>query len=263
MTTATSSILELPIKREGATHWLQSYRAMLRWQLTDMRMLLPITVVVQLLSGVGLVLGFGLLISDMTANVAVYLSTGAVVVTLVIVGVIMGPQLIAQQKAAGSYDFMWSLPVPRSSAAAAWVTLNVFIAVPGMLGALGAAIWRYDVSFDVSLMVVPAIGLTLVTGTLLGYSIGHAVSKPDITQLITQLLVFVIMGLSPISYPIENLPGWLATINEFLPFYPMANVVRDSLTNGIATDVVRSYVVLGMWALASGSIAAAVLRKRK
>lgn len=266
MTTSAPSAhssLTLPAKQEGARHWMRSYKAMLRWQLTDMRLLLPLTVLVQALTGVGLVLGMGLLIAEMTERLAVYLSTGAVVVTLVVVGVVMGPQLIAQQKTAGSYDFMWSLPVPRSSASAAWITLNTFIALPGMLAALLAAIWRYDVSFDVSLMVIPAVGLTLVTGTLLGYSLAHAVSKPDITQLISQLLIFVIFGFSPISYPIENLPGWLATVNEFLPFYPMANVVRDSLTSGLVTEVGRSYLVLSIWGVVAAVVAAVVLRRRK
>lgn len=255
--------LLLPVKRHGVGHWLTSYRAMLRWQLTDMRLLLPLTVLVQLLSGVGLVIGFGLLIPDMTERLALFLSTGAVVVSLVIVGVIMGPQLIAQQKASGSYDFMWSLPVPRSSAAAAWVTLNVIVAVPAMAGALVAAGWRYDVEFAVTPMVLPAVGLTLLTGTLLGYALAHAVPKPDITQLVTQLLIFVIFGFSPISYPIENLPSWLATTNEFLPFYPMANVVRDALTDGIVTNVGRSYFVLSMWAIAAAALSAVVLRRRK
>jgi ABC-2 type transport system permease protein len=253
----------LPVKRSGAGHWMRTYRAMLRWQFTDMRLLLPMTVLVQLLSGVGLVIGFGLLIPDMTERLALFLSTGAVVVSLVIVGVIMGPQLIAQQKSAGSYDFMWSLPVPRSAASAAWVTLNASIAIPGMLGALVAAILRYDVAFDVTLMVVPAVGLTLLTGTLLGYALAHGIPKPDITQLISQLLIFVIFGFAPVSYPIENLPAWLATVNKFFPFYPMANVVRDSLTDGIAVNVGRSYVVLSIWAVLASVVSAAVLRRRK
>jgi ABC-2 type transport system permease protein len=261
MTTITA--VGLPAKRSGAGHWMRSFRAMLRWQLTDMRLLLPLTVIVQGLVGVGLVLGFGLLIPDMSPRVALFLSTGAVVVTLVTVGVVMGPQLIAQQKSAGSYDFMWSLPVPRSSASAAWITLNTFIAVPGMVAALVAAVWRYDISFDVSLMVIPAVGLTLLTGTLFGYALAHAIPKPDVTQLISQLMIFVIFGFAPISYPIENLPRWLAELNEYLPFYPMAVVVRDGLTDGFVTEVGRSYVVLAIWAVIATAISAAVLGRRK
>lgn len=263
MNVATTAVVNLPEKRAGVVHWLASYRAMLRWQVTDMRLLLPLTILVQLLSGVGLVLGFGLLLADIPARIALFLATGAVVVTLVLVGVVLGPQLIAQQKSAGSYDFMWSLPVPRSATSAAWVTVNLLIALPGMAGALLAAMWRFDVTFSVSMMVIPAVGLTLLTGVLLGYAMAHSIPKPELTQLISQLLIFVIFGFSPISYPIENLPGWLATVNEYLPFYPMANVVRDSLTEGIVTDVGRSYLILAVWAVGSAVLSAAVLRRRK
>lgn len=236
---------------------------MLRWEITNMRLLLPITLMVQLLSGAGLVIGFGLLIGDMPDQTALYLSTGAVVITLILVGVVMGPQLVAQQKMEGSYDFIWSLPVPRSASTTAWVVLNMFIAIPGMVGALLVAIWRYDVSFTVSWLVVPAILLTLVCGTLLGYSMAHSIPKPEITQLISQFLIFAIFGFSPISYPAENLPGWLAELHEYLPFASMANVVRDALTEGLVVDVGRSYVVLAVWTLLAAALSGLVLGRRK
>lgn len=258
----TAAIETLPSKRSGPNHWFRGFAVMLRWQVIDMRLLLPLTVMVQALAGVGLVLGFGLLIPDLSDEQAVFLSTGAVVVTLVIVGVIMGPQLIAQQKSAGSYDFMWSLPVPRSSTSMAWIALNTLIALPGMLAALLAAVWRYSISFEVSPWVIPAVGLTLITGSLLGYALAHAIPNPEITQLLSGLLIFVIFGFAPISYPIENLPDWLATLNQYLPFYPMAVVVRDGLTEGIATEVGRAYAVLGAWAMASAVISGSVLRRR-
>ncbi len=252
----------LPLKREGPSHWFSSYRAMLKWQILDMRLLLPLTVMVQALTGVGVVIGFGLLVPNMTTEMALFLSTGAVVVSLVAVGVVMSPQLIAQQKAADSYDFMWSLPVPRSAATTAWVSINTLIALPGMAGALIAAVLRFDVEFVVSPMVVPAVTLTLLAGTLFGFTLAHSISKPEITQLLTGLLIFVIFGFAPISFPIENLPGWLGAVNEFLPFYPMATVVRDGLTEGIAVDVGRSYAVLAIWVVASATISAIVLRRR-
>lgn len=258
----SASIEPLPTRRSGSGYWFQGFVAMLRWQVIDMRLLLPLTIMVQALAGLGLVLGFGLLIPDLSATQALFLSTGAVVVTLVIVGVVMGPQLIAQQKSAGSYDFMWSLPVPRSSTSAAWIALNTLIALPGMAAALLAAVLRYDISFEVSLAVVPAVALTLITASLLGYALAHAIPNPEIIQLLSGLLIFVVFGFAPISYPIENLPDWLARINEFLPFYPMAVVVRDGLTEGLANDVGRSYVVLAAWAVFSALVTGVVLRRR-
>jgi len=253
----------LPAKRRGISHWLGAFVAMLRWELTNVRLLLPLLMIVQAVSGAGLVLGFGLLMPSLPPHIAAYLVTGAAVVTLILVGVAVGPQLVAQQKMEGSYDFMWSLPVPRSAAAAAWVSLNTAIAIPGMLAALLAGALRYQVSFDVSPLVIPAVMITVVSGTLLGYALAHAIPKPEVTLLISQILIFGIFGFSPIAYPAENLPSWLATAHNYLPFIHMANVIRDSLVDGLATDVGHSYLVLAIWSLAATAVAALILRRRK
>jgi ABC-2 type transport system permease protein len=259
----TAAIGALPVKRHGTDHWVRSYVAMLRWELTNVRLLLPILILGQTLSGGGIVLGFGLLIPSLPPRTAAYLVTGAAVIALILVGAAVGPQLVAQQKMENSYDFLWSLPVPRSASAVAWLTLNVLIAVPGMLAALIAGWLRFDVRFDVSPMVIPAVLLALVTGTLLGYALSHAIPKPEITMLVSQILIFVIIGFSPISYPAENLPDWLSTAHQYLPFIHMGNVVRASLVDGIATDVGHSYLVLAIWSVAAAIVTALVLGRRK
>jgi ABC-2 type transport system permease protein len=161
------------------------------------------------------------------------------------------------------YDFMWSLPVPRSAAAAAWISLNVVVAVPGMVVALLAATWRYGIDFDVTPAIVPAVGLTLVCGAMLGYALAHAIPKPDVTQLISQLLIFLVIGFAPINFPPENLPGWLAAIHEVLPFVHMARVVRGAMVEGLVTGVGASYGVLVTWTVAAAVVAGLVLRRRR
>jgi ABC-2 type transport system permease protein len=244
-------------------HWVRSYLAMLRWDLTNTRLMLPILVFAQVISGAGIVFGFGLLIPSVSPQTAAYLTTGGAVVTLIMVGVAVGPQLVAQQKMEGSYDFMWSLPVPRSAAATSWLTLNAVIAIPGMLAALIAGMIRFNVTFDISLMVIPAVLITIGSGTLLGYALAHAIPNPDATMIVSQILIFAILGFSPISFPASNLPSWLATTHEYLPFVHMADVVRGSLVDGLATNLGRSYLVLAIWSVAAIAITAVVLRRRK
>lgn len=253
----------LPAKRQGPAYWLWSYGAMLHWDLINTRLILPLLVLAQALSGAGLVLGFGLLMPSLPHDVAAYLVTGAAVVSLIMVGAAVGPQLVAQQKMEGTYDYMWSLPVPRSAAAAAWVTLNTVVAIPGMFAALLAGALRYHIQFDVSPMVIPAVLITLVSGTLIGYSLSHAIPKPEVTFLVSQVLIFVIFGFSPIAYPAGNLPAWLASVHQYLPFVHMADVVRNSLVDGLVTDVGHSYLVLCIWSVAMTAVTAVVLRRRK
>ena len=248
--------------RTGPDHWMQSYLMMTRWELGSLRMLLPLIVAMQVVIGGGFALGIGLFFEQIPDRSALFLSTGVTVVTLITVGLVLGPQLIGSRKTAGTHDFMWSLPVPRTTQTAAWTTVNSVIALPGMLAALLIANWRYDLPLRVSSSIVPAVLLTIVTATMVGYAFAHAIQKPMITQLITQLLIFFILGFAPINFPPENLPGWLASVNEWLPFHHMAVVMRAGLTEGLVTNVGRSYGVLTAYTAVSVAVAAWVIGRR-
>jgi ABC-2 type transport system permease protein len=248
--------------RSGSGYWWHSYRMMVRWELTGLRLVLPVTVMVQILTGAGFVLALGLFFGQVPPRAALFVSTGVLVLTLVTIGLVLGPQLVAQQKAEQTYDFLWSLPVPRTTAALAWVTTNFILGLPGMLVALGVALLRYDLDLHVSPAVVPAVLLTLLTGTMIGYALAHALGNPMLIAAITQLTIFVILGFSPINFPADQLPGWLAALHRWLPLAPMADTVRAGLTVGVVEGVARSYLVLGAWAAASVAVTAAVLSRR-
>lgn len=249
--------------RSGPGYWWHGYRAMVRWELAGTRLVLPVTVTAQILLGAGFVLGVGLFFEQVPPRSALFLSTGVAVVTLIMAGLVLVPQQIAQQKLAGTYDFLWSLPVPRTTAALASTTVTAVLSLPGMAVALLVALWRYDIALTVSPMVVPAAGLTIVTASLLGYALAQAVPSPAMTQLATQVLLLVVIGFAPINYPPEQLPAWLAALHEWLPFTHMAAVVRAALTEGMVTGVGRSYLVLTAWALGSAAVAALVVGRRR
>ena len=249
--------------RSGPGYWWHSYRMMVRWELTALRLVLPVAAMVQILSGAGFVLALGLFFGQVPPRAALFVSTGVLVITLVTIGLVLGPQLIAQQKAEQTYEFLWSLPVPRTTAALAWVTTNLILGLPGMAVALVVALLRYDLDLHVSPAVLPAVLLTLFTGTMIGYAAAHALGNPLLIAAITQLLIFVIIGFSPINFPADQLPGWLAAVHRWLPLAPMADTVRAGLTEGVITNVTRSYLVLGAWAAASLGATALVLGRRR
>jgi len=260
MTAASPPIVDL---RSGPGYWWHSYRLMVRWELTALRVVLPVAAMVQILAGAGFVLSLGLFFGQVPPRAALFVSTGVLVITLVTIGLVLGPQLIAQQKAEQTYEFLWSLPVPRTTAALAWVTTNLILGLPGMAVALVVALLRYDLDLHVSPAVLPAVLLTLFTGTMIGYAVAHALGNPLLIAAITQLLIFVIIGFSPINFPADQLPGWLAAVHRWLPLAPMADTVRAALTEGVVTNVIRSYLVLGAWAAASVGVTALVLGRRR
>lgn len=200
--------LLVPVKH-GARHWWASYAVMLRWHLASLRVWMATLGVIQVLSGVGFILGISLFFGHIPMTAALFVSTGVPVVNLVMVGLVMGPQLVADQKINGSYDYLRSLPVSRSVTAAAWYTVCLMTGIPAMVVSLCVARWRYDLPLHISPMVVPAVLLTSFAGTMLGYALGHAIGNPMATRLITQLLVFVVFGFAPVLFPLSQMPRWL------------------------------------------------------
>ncbi len=257
------SVLPLRIERPGPIgHWLRSFGLMVVWELKSMRLVLPLAIVVQILMGAGMIVGYGFLLGDVPVEVALYMATGVTVISMITIGLVLYPQLIAVQKDSGIYDYMFSLPVPRTTSIAAGLLVSCIIALPGMIIALLVAWWRWDLPFHLKPIVLPAVALILLTAASIGFALAHAIPKPQITGLVTQVLVFFIILFSPLAYPPERLPDWFAAVHRVLPFQHAANVMRASLTQGLATDVAQSFAVLVAWAAASWVVTAWVVGRR-
>ena len=246
----------------GARYWWSNYAVMVRWHLASLRIWMATMTVIQVLSGVGFILGISLFFEHIPMNAALFVSTGVPVINLLMIGLVLGPQLVADQKVNGSYDYLRSLPVSRSVTAAAWYTVCLIGGVPAMVVALGVARLRYDLPLHISPMLLPAILLTSFAGTMFGYALGHAIGNPMATRLITQLLVFVVFGFAPILFPLSQMPRWLGALNWWFPFRHMAVVTRAALTAGSHPAVLSAYIVLGVWAIVCAGLAGRALGRR-
>lgn len=249
--------------RSGVGNWFAALAAMQRWHLTSLRMVIPVMVVVQMLIASGLSIGMSLFFVEIDTQTGLFLGTGAAIISLILVGLVVAPQLVAGEKEAGTYDFTASLPVPRSASVVGWVAVTAIVSVPAMVVALLMAAWRFDLDFDLTWWVVPATLLVLACGTLIGYAVAHGVEKPTLTQMLSQVFAFLVIGFTPITYPPHHLPDWLATVHEVLPFYHMGVIVRAALTESLVTDVGRSYLIVTAWTVAAAVVTAIVVRRRK
>lgn len=263
VTGAGGSLIVRAAPRGGASYWLGGYAAMVRWHLVSLRTWAATAAAIEILSGVGMVYGIGLLAPHLSTRGELYATIGPAIVALILLGLIFGPQLVAQEKMAGRYQYMLTMPVPRSATALAWYTVTLVVGLPAAAVTIAAGMVRFGVSLSVSWQLVPALLLGTFAVTMLGYALAHAISTPMATILITQVLVFVAFGYAPINFPASQMPHWLVDINRGLPFLPMASVVRAGLTRGLATDVAVSYLVLAAWAIASGWLALLALGRRR
>ncbi|HXZ99079.1 MAG TPA: ABC transporter permease [Candidatus Binatia bacterium] len=259
--TAPPPRLSLPV-RGGPLGWLRSYGLMLRFDLSSYRQWLPMVVALQILMGAAMAIIYGLYVPHLPRTGLLYIVSGAPALALLPLGLILVPSLISSQRTAGTFDFIWSLPVSRAAQVASSLTITTLIALPGIVVTLVLATWRYGVPLSVSPMVVPAFLLTALMAASVGTALAHLVANPVVINLITNILVFVVLLFSPIAFPLSQFPTWLADIHEGLPLYHMAVVIRASLTTGLVSGVATSYLVLGAWTLA-GWIAVAWVTGRR
>lgn len=240
---------------------VRQYGLLTRWQLQRQSAYIPLLVVVQAALAAGTVLGFGILMGDLDPGSSLFLATGAPTITLIVVGLVMAPQMLAQAKTEGSSQWLMTLPVPRLVFLAADLTVWTLIALPGTVLALAVGVLRYDITLSVVWWVVPAALLVSLTAAAIGYAMA-ALLPPQVAQLMTQLVVFVILLFSPISVAVERFPGWLATVHQWLPISPMAELLRAGLANDVFSVPPRSLAVLLAWCVASVVLAGIALRRR-
>lgn len=248
--------------RHGVANWWHGFRLMLRMEYIGTRQFAAVIVVVQFMMGAGMAVMYGFFYPEITPTTALYITTGIPVLALVPMGFVIVPGGIGEQRVSGSFDFIWSLPVPRSAQVSAMFVMYTSLALPGTVLALLVAMWRYGVDLAVSPLIVPAVLLSAVMSVTVGAAMAMLITNPMITNLIANALIFVVMLFTPIVYPASNLPLWLMRVHEVLPFHHMTVVIRSGLTEGLVTGTTTSFLVLGAWAVAGTAATAWVARRR-
>jgi ABC-2 type transport system permease protein len=245
-----------------ARRWGRSYVLMARYEVLGLRLEWTLILIIQLLMGAGMAIMYGFFFEDLGPTQVAYLVSGAPALALIPVGFVILPAAIADQRALGTYDFTWSLPVPRSAAALASITVATAAALPAVAATILVATWRYDVALRPTWAFAGAVVLTALMTSSVGYGLGHAIKNPLLINLIGNLTIFFVLLFSPIVYPPEQLPGWLQAIHQVLPFQHMAATLRAGLTDGMITDVTGSYAVLVAWTVGAWALAAAIVGRR-
>ena len=240
---------------------LGAYRLLLRWQFLRQRQLLPLFIAIQMLIGVGIIFGFAFLVPHITTSVALFLSTGATTLTLVMIGLVVVPQEVAQARTSGRQAYMDALPVPRLAPLLAEVSFWVVVQVPGAFATLGVAVLRFHLSLHISPLVIPAMALAALTSAAVGCAISMSL-PPAATQQVTQFISIALLLFSPINFPLSRLPVVLQDIHRGLPVVYIADLVRGGLTGHFGTSIPLAFAVVAAWCAAGLVLSARIASRR-
>ena len=231
-------------------NWFQSYTLLLRWQGLKFKTILPFVIVAQFFTGIGTVIGLGYLMPNIDPQTAMFLVTGGPTLSLITLGLVLVPQMVAQAKTGGMLDYMRSFPVPRMAYLAADLTIWLLSTLPGVILALIVGSLRYNFELQFNLLIVPAFILVVLMATSVGYAIALLSPKAELVGVLTNLIIFSLFLFSPVNFPVERLPGWLETIHRFLPVKYAADAVRGALVPGYSDGLGVALAVLSVWCLA-------------
>ena len=179
------------LQRGGVRHWLRSFAFMLRFDYANIRSWAVMIFIVQLMMGVGMAVMYGFFYPDVTPTTALLITTGVPTLALIPLGFVLIPGSVGQQRLEGTFDFIWSLPVPRSAQVAATFALYSGLALPGTVLALVVGCWRYGVSLAVSPLVVPAVLLSALMAVAVGFGMALLVAQAryDLTLTVSPAVV--------------------------------------------------------------------------
>lgn len=241
--------------------FVRSYRLLVQWQARRLKGFLPLAIVVQGLFAFGIVAGYPLLFPHLDETTILYLATGAPAITLLTMGLVAVPQLVAQARTEGSLDYMRSLPIPRVIYLLADLSIWLVIVIPGVVFAIIVAAARFGLELDVSPLVLPAMALIVLTASSVGYALA-ALLPPMVAQLLTQVLVVFILMFSPLNFPVERLPSWLATIHSVLPIAAMGEIIRGTLAGSAFPIPPGAFALVAAWCAVSFATTLVILERR-
>ena len=242
-------------------HTLRSYGLLIKWQTLRLQSFLPLAIVVQVMFAFGIVVGYPLLFPELDEMTVLFLATGAPAITLITMGLVALPQVVAQGKMEGTLEYMRSLPVPRMVYLMADLTVWLAMVLPGVVFAVAVGSWALDIALSVSLAIVPAVLLVATTSAAIGYAMASLL-PPMIAMLLTQVLVIGVLIFSPINYPAERLPEWFQDIHSVLPVQAMGEVIRGSLAADTFALTARPFVLLTGWCVVALGLSYLTLRRR-
>ncbi|MGZ6265712.1 MAG: ABC transporter permease [Candidatus Limnocylindrales bacterium] len=240
---------------------LRSYGLLVTWQARRLKMFLPLAIVVQALLALGIVAGYPLLFPHIDRTTILYLATGGPAISLITMGLVLVPQLVSSARTEGTLDYMRTLPMPRVVYLLSDMTVWLAVVLPGVVFAVVLAAIRFGLDLQVSLLVVPAVILVTLTATSTGYAMA-SILPPMLSNLITQVLVIFVIMFSPLNFPADRLPDWLAAIHRILPIQAMGEAMRGTLAGNDFPLTAGTFLLLGFWCVATFAGTCAVLTRR-
>jgi ABC-2 type transport system permease protein len=204
----------------------------------------------------------GYLIPDITESTALFLVTGTATQAFVTCGLVMLPQMLAQARAEGRMEYFLTMPISREAYLLALITVVAITSLPAVAFCLAFGAWHYDLSLGFEPAFLAVVVLSLLSLAGVGVAIAVYAPHQQVTNALTQLIIFYVLFFAPVLLPESQLPEVLRQTAKIAPPTYAADAVRATLTDLPDTNLARDLWFMSGFATASIALSAFAIRRR-
>lgn len=234
---------------------------LVKWSLIRHKFYIPAFVIVQLLLSVSVIYGFSFITNAVDDLSRTFLCTGAITMNVIAVTCVLSPQVVNEAKQNGVLAYQKTLPISRFGIIMSDLLVWGVISLPGICVSIIIGTISFNMAVQLNIDSYLSLILIIAALTFFGFSIAYLFS-PNVMTLITQVVMIGGLLFSPIVYPADRLPLWMAYVYNCLPFVPASNIIRYSLF-GLDNFNIINYLVISFWGFISLLASMYVLTKRK
>lgn len=194
-----------------------------------------------------MVFGFprmGTSLADMDS--LIYIISGAAIFAAANDGLYTLAVRLGQMKKDGVLLYYMSLPISPIAFIMAQMLSRLLITLPGMLMTILAGIALYAVPIGFSPWILVLLLLCGLAFSAVGMVLGLYIENLELLQVITNLILFMVILVTPVFTSIEALPDFLRPVAYGMPTTYAAAALRAALTGRLDEGF---YLQMGMLAL--------------
>lgn len=149
---------------------------------------------------------------------------------VVVLGSIMSGITVVFDREFGFLKEVLVAPISRTSVAIGKALGGATIAtVQGIMMLVFIPFANVDVSVQNGFIMVGLMLVLSVSLTALGLLVATRIRSMEAFQAVMQLMMFPLVFISPVMFPVEQLPGWLATLVKMNPVSYGVDAIRQAV----------------------------------
>jgi ABC-2 type transport system permease protein len=227
--------------------WVIAYREFLRFIQDRMRMISSFTMPVIFLIIFGA--GFGELIGQMMpgVNYIQFMYPGILAMTVLMTSIMSGVSIVWDREFGFLKEVLVS-PLNRSGILLGKAVGGAGIAVmQGLIMLVIAPFVGVSLSWGIVLGLIPLIIILSLSLSALGLLIGARMRSQQGFQLTMQLVIFPMMFLSGIFFPLTNVATWMEVLSKINPVTYAIDAIRQVFLGTQAAGVTIFSHTMGIW----------------